>query len=82
MRDRTSIQSIWRGVLRVYIAHDIFTFGPLRQSRPSFFEYRYKTSDFTSDWKYYFSISLKKDPAFSFIEKAITEDPDREWKTL
>ena len=45
---------------------------------PSFFEYRYKTSDFTTNWKYYFSISLKKDPAFSFIEKAITEDPDRE----
>ena len=29
-----------------------------------------------------FSASLKKDPAFSFIEKAITEDPDREWETL
>ena len=66
----------------MYIAHDIFTLGPLQQSCPSFFEYRYKTSDFTSDCPRYFSISLKKDPAFSFIEKAITEDPDREWETL
>ena len=29
-----------------------------------------------------FSVSLKKDPAFAFIAKAISDDPDREWDKL
>ena len=29
-----------------------------------------------------FSVSLKKDLAFAFIAKAISDDPDREWDKL